>query len=462
MTLIYSIVGITVLNNVYKEVDYSEIAWVCLFSILWGFGGVGFGFTVKLIGLALGTSLVSAVGLVVGYILPAAVHHSDVSLRLALCTLAGCLLGLIGFSLSAKAGRLREIFLLEATQRSWVQDIINNCSQYSPSASGELPVSHNAGGDSSTDLPLHSRKVGLVPITSKYKAEATSHQVEVTVNPCYQIPTDVSLDDLDKNKQDPVCEVALSEFGQSDGHAEIPAQFPKMPLSRNGTLNNPQGWRSTLVQLSPLTRGILLSLVTGVLANMAQFVFVFGDQIVRASEAATQKKDGGSPARANIVGGLPAWEAAMPLWLILFTLGGLGHAGCSAYLLTSRDTWRCYHYATWRENLHSCAVCVMMATFFVAHIHLYGYAAAYLGESDNREGTPRSYETDSEAPEKERVLGAAIAWPMLVLVTVVTGQLWSISLGEWHGMTSLARRLNYMSMFTIASAVAIIAYSGTF
>ena len=47
-----------------------------------------------------------------------------------------------------------------------------------------------------------------------------------------------------------------------------------------------------------------------------------------------------------------------------------------------RHTWRCFRYATIRETAHSLLVCTLMAVFFLAHIHLYGWSVAYMGHGD--------------------------------------------------------------------------------
>lgn len=68
-------------------------------------------------------------------------------------------------------------------------------------------------------------------------------------------------------------------------------------------------------------RGLALSVVGGVLSSMLQFAFVFGDNLRKIGE-----RDHG----------LSSWEAAMPIWLLAFTLGGIGNLGWSIYKLSTR------------------------------------------------------------------------------------------------------------------------------
>eukprot|EP00240_Pyramimonas_obovata_P010583 CAMPEP_0118942562 /NCGR_PEP_ID=MMETSP1169-20130426/36420_1 /TAXON_ID=36882 /ORGANISM="Pyramimonas obovata, Strain CCMP722" /LENGTH=117 /DNA_ID=CAMNT_0006887599 /DNA_START=310 /DNA_END=659 /DNA_ORIENTATION=- len=46
------------LFDVYGEAKLWQIVLMCLFSLLWGLGGIGFGVAIKTIGIAVGTSLV--------------------------------------------------------------------------------------------------------------------------------------------------------------------------------------------------------------------------------------------------------------------------------------------------------------------------------------------------------------------------------------------------------------------
>ena len=62
------------------------------FSIFWGFGGVGFGQAIKRIGVALGTSVVMGIIVVIGTTLPAIT--SELSTTQAVGTTVGVLLGI--------------------------------------------------------------------------------------------------------------------------------------------------------------------------------------------------------------------------------------------------------------------------------------------------------------------------------------------------------------------------------
>lgn len=78
---------------------------VCLFSLCWGVGSFLFGLVVKYLGLALGTSLLLGVVLVLGTLLPLLYSSLDQAGSWAfLLTLIGVAFGIVGFTLSAVAG----------------------------------------------------------------------------------------------------------------------------------------------------------------------------------------------------------------------------------------------------------------------------------------------------------------------------------------------------------------------
>lgn len=104
--VVVGVVGPSTLRDVYAAARPSEIGSVIAFSILWGFGGVGFGQAIKRIGVALGTSVVMGIIVVIGTALPAVT--SKLSVVQASGTAVGVLLGILGFTAGSKAGSLRE------------------------------------------------------------------------------------------------------------------------------------------------------------------------------------------------------------------------------------------------------------------------------------------------------------------------------------------------------------------
>ena len=93
-----------------------------------GFGGVGFGQAIKRMGVALGTSVVMGIIVVIGTALPAVT--SNLSATQAVGTAVGVLLGILGFVMGSKAGLLREAGEAGKQQREQQE-------KYAPAAADE-------------------------------------------------------------------------------------------------------------------------------------------------------------------------------------------------------------------------------------------------------------------------------------------------------------------------------------
>ena len=70
---VLAVVGPRTLGAVYAAAEPAQMAAIIVPSIFWGFGGVGFGQSIKRLGVALGTSIVMGIVVVIGTALPS--HH---------------------------------------------------------------------------------------------------------------------------------------------------------------------------------------------------------------------------------------------------------------------------------------------------------------------------------------------------------------------------------------------------
>ena len=57
-TVILLVVTPDALHQVYTTASLSTIILVCVFCLIWGFGTLGFGMAIKMLGMAVGTSAV--------------------------------------------------------------------------------------------------------------------------------------------------------------------------------------------------------------------------------------------------------------------------------------------------------------------------------------------------------------------------------------------------------------------
>lgn len=106
--VVCGVVGPSTLRDIYAVARPSEVLSIVGFSILWGFGGVGFGQAIKRVGIALGTSVVMGIIVVIGTALPAVMEASRLSATQSAGAAAGVILGILGFSMGSKAASLKE------------------------------------------------------------------------------------------------------------------------------------------------------------------------------------------------------------------------------------------------------------------------------------------------------------------------------------------------------------------
>ena len=74
---VLAVVGPRTLGAVYAAAEPAQMAAIIVPSIFWGFGGVGFGQSIKRLGVALGTSIVMGIIVVIGTALPAIMDAGD-------------------------------------------------------------------------------------------------------------------------------------------------------------------------------------------------------------------------------------------------------------------------------------------------------------------------------------------------------------------------------------------------
>lgn len=164
-------------------------------------------------------------------------------------------------------------------------------------------------------------------------------------------------------------------------------------------------------------------IVAGIFATQLQFAFVFGDDMVTLAEDNSQGP-GYSP---------PSGTGAI-IWLFAITLGAPASVVYGLYNKPSdvpiSRFWKCPWY---RHLLIIVTTCIP----FLSHIHLYGYSTTLLPED----------------------MGTSVAWPSLMMVTVVTGMIWSVVLGEWKDAPELAWRKLYQGLAFVTVGIGIIMVS---
>lgn len=151
---------------------------------------------------------------------------------------------------------------------------------------------------------------------------------------------------------------------------------------------------------------VAVCVLAGIFASQLQFAFVFGDDMADLSAA----NDEIPPSGTNAV-----------IWLFAISLGApvsIVYGFCSSpSRIPFSSIWTC----PWYRHI---LLIFTTSIPWVTHIHLYGYANTFLPDD----------------------LAASVAWPVLMMMTVISGMLWSIGLGEWKEASPLARSKLYKGL----------------
>ena len=106
--VVLAVVGPSVLSEVFADAEPRHLWAICVPSLAWGWGGVGFGQAIKRLGVALGTSIVMGIIVVIGTALPAVLGADELTATQASGVALGVALGVAGFVAGGRAGLLRD------------------------------------------------------------------------------------------------------------------------------------------------------------------------------------------------------------------------------------------------------------------------------------------------------------------------------------------------------------------
>ena len=102
------VIGPETLRAIYDAATPAQMWSIVVPSLGWGWGGVGFGQAIKRLGVALGTSIVMGIIVVIGTALPAIMRAEHLSPAQAAGAALGVALGIAGFVLGGAAGMSRD------------------------------------------------------------------------------------------------------------------------------------------------------------------------------------------------------------------------------------------------------------------------------------------------------------------------------------------------------------------
>ncbi|CAM9457239.1 unnamed protein product [Ascophyllum nodosum] len=357
-----------------------------------------FSLGIKLLGAGPGTALVMSLLVVIGTLLPLIEDHVDnATSPAALVTILGLIFAIAGFVASAKSSSMKARSFTTSKQKEHGQQ-------------------QAQGGSSSigqTQEQLTSSNTVAAMIEAVPRGEDIPKDILASTSKTSVMEWETQSTNTGGSKG--AERSAMLENGSPCAEARAvssgrPKEFSDGNIEEGGDTET-----SHLVAVAVCVAGAVMS-------SMLQFAFVYGDPLI--ADAEDDK-------------GLSGAAAPLVIWLLAFSLQGLFNVGYSCYLLWANNTWGRYKWEGYFELSIKFLKVTVMSIFFFAHIHLYGVAQYFFGD-----------------------LGPVVAWPLLMSSTVLSGQLWSIFMKEWVGVTKLAVNVNILSMCLIISAVIIIAIAG--
>ena len=178
--------------------------------------------------------------------------------------------------------------------------------------------------------------------------------------------------------------------------------------------------KSTATKSSTFKIGLATAILAGILSCLPNVGMAFGGNVIDAAA-----RLGVSPA-----------SSGNTVWALLFTSGCAANLSYCLYLMISKQALGQY----WnRETPRNLGLSAAMALMWIGSFYLYGAGATRLGH-----------------------WGAVAGWPLFISLSIVVGNLWGLSRGEWRDAPSVARRRLNQGLLVLIVAVITVALSNSF
>ena len=164
--------------------------------------------------------------------------------------------------------------------------------------------------------------------------------------------------------------------------------------------------------------GLLFCLISGVLSACVNFAFIFGSDIAVAAERF----------------GAPVWARGFAIWALAFTGGYLVNFLYALFLIVRNESWRDIRHG----DIWHFFWATFMGIAWPAGIAVYGIAAYFLGD-----------------------YGAYVAFPMMLVCSILFGNLAGAITGEWKGASFGAIRWMAFGVCLLVFALAILGWSNS-
>lgn len=167
----------------------------------------------------------------------------------------------------------------------------------------------------------------------------------------------------------------------------------------------------------PFSRGLFYCVLAGLFSALVNFGFIYGSDIGLEAE-----KLGASSANANNA-----------IWALVFTMNFLVNVIYCLYLSVKNNTFSNFS----KEGTGSYWLwAIVMGLLWPGGIVVYGMGAVKIG-----------------------ALGAVFGFPVMIICSIIAGNLWGIFNKEWKGTTRNPRKIMMLGVALLAIAVFVIGFS---
>ncbi len=166
--------------------------------------------------------------------------------------------------------------------------------------------------------------------------------------------------------------------------------------------------------------GVAIAVFAGVLSCLPNVGMAFGGNVISSAQAL----------------GVSQTSSGNTVWALFFTMGFVANLAYCVYLMTAKGSTGQYWNHETPRNLRLSA---LMALMWIGSFYLYGAGATRLGR-----------------------WGAVVGWPLFISLSIVVGNLWGLSRGEWKDAPAGAKRLLNMGLLVLLVAVITVAISNSF
>ncbi|MBL9214235.1 MAG: hypothetical protein JNG83_02040 [Opitutaceae bacterium] len=167
----------------------------------------------------------------------------------------------------------------------------------------------------------------------------------------------------------------------------------------------------------PFLVGLGFCVLSGVLSALVNFGFIFGQPLAAAAAKA----------------GVASYATSFPVWALVFTGNYLVNAVYALAIMVRRGTWRTL---TANSSLAYWAAVLFMGLAWPGGIIIYGIGAAAMGP-----------------------FGAYAGFPMMILTSIVAGNLAGVIGGEWKGTQSRSRRFMAVGILIMFAAFGLLGFA---